>query len=99
MSSNLDDMLKEAPSLTLDPFSQMGTEPEAPAVKEEEPKIPEVVLTPEEQKMVDAFASQIDITNTQMVLQYGAGSQKKIADFSENALNNVRTKEDRKSVV
>ena len=93
MSSNLDDMLKEAPSLTLDPFSQMGTEPEAPAVKEEEPKIPEVVLTPEEQKMVDAFASQIDITNTQMVLQYGAGSQKKIADFSENALNNVRTKD------
>lgn len=93
MSSNLDEMLKEAPSLTLDPFSQMGTEPEAPAVKEEEPKIPEVVLTPEEQKMVDAFASQIDITNTQMVLQYGAGSQKKIADFSESALNNVRTKD------
>ena len=43
--------------------------------------------------MVDDFASQIDITNTQMVLQYGAGSQKKIADFSENALNNVRTKD------
>lgn len=43
--------------------------------------------------MVDDFAAQIDITNTQMVLQYGAGSQKKIADFSENALNNVRTKD------
>lgn len=43
--------------------------------------------------MVDDFASQIDITNTQMVMQYGAGSQKKIADFSESALNNVRTKD------
>ena len=43
--------------------------------------------------MVNDFAAQIDITNTQLVLQYGAGSQKKIADFSENALNNVRTKD------
>ncbi len=94
MSSNLDEMLKEAPSLTLDPFSQSVSEPDSvPAVQEEEPKIPEVVLTPEEQKMVDAFAAQIDITNTQMVMQYGAGSQKKIADFSEGALNNVRTKD------
>lgn len=50
-------------------------------------------LTPEEQKMVEDFASKIDITNTQQVLQYGAGCQKKIADFSENALNNVRTKD------
>ena len=50
-------------------------------------------MTPEEQKMVNDFAAQIDITNTQMVLQYGAGCQKKIADFSENALNNVRTKD------
>ena len=64
-----------------------------PAAPETTQKVPEVVLTPAEQKMVDDFASQIDITNTQMVLQYGAGSQKKIADFSENALNNVRTKD------
>ncbi|MDE6202618.1 MAG: toxic anion resistance protein [Lachnospiraceae bacterium] len=94
MSSNLDEMLKEAPSLTLDPFAGMEEEKESPqTIQEEEPRIPEVVLTPEEQKMVDNFASQIDITNTQMVMQYGAGSQKKIADFSENALNNVRTKD------
>ena len=45
----------------------------------------EVRLTPEEQKMVDDFAEKIDITNTQQVLQYGAGCQKKIADFSETA--------------
>ena len=62
-------------------------------MKEEAPKAPEMVLTPAEQKMVDDFAAQIDITNTQLVLQYGAGSQKKIADFSENALSNVRTKD------
>lgn len=47
----------------------------------------------EEQKQVEAFAAQIDITNSQMVLQYGAGVQKKIADFSETALGNVRTKD------
>lgn len=52
-----------------------------------------MVLTPEEQKQVDAYAEQIDISNSEMVLQYGAGSQKKIADFSETALGNVRTKD------
>ncbi len=94
MSTNLDEMLKEAPTLTLAPFAGADGPEESPqALQEEEPKVPEVVLTPEEQKMVDSFASQIDITNTQMVMQYGAGSQKKIADFSENALNNVRTKD------
>ena len=92
MSNDLDAMLKEAPSLTFEPFG-VQPQPEAPAVQEEAPAAPEVVLTPEEQKMVNDFASQIDITNTQLVLQYGAGSQKKIADFSENALNNVRTKD------
>ncbi len=94
MSSNLDDMLQEAPSLTLEPFEQAEIVENAPlSTAEEKPKIPEVVLTPQEQKMVDDFAAQIDITNTQMVMQYGAGSQKKIADFSESALNNVRTKD------
>ncbi len=95
MSNDLDEMLKEAPTLTFEPFS--GTQPEVPAVMEPE-KVPkpeemQVSLTAEEQKMVDDFAAQIDLRNTQMVLQYGAGSQKKIADFSETALNNVRTKD------
>ena len=93
MSDNLDEMLKEAPTLTLSPFTEETPAPELPTVKEEAPKAPEMVLTPAEQKMVDDFAAQIDITNTQLVLQYGAGSQKKIADFSENALSNVRTKD------
>jgi uncharacterized protein YaaN involved in tellurite resistance len=93
MSDNLDEMLKEAPTLTLSPFTEETPAPELPTVKEEAPKAPEMVLTPAEQKMVDDFAAQIDITNTQLVLQYGAGSQKKIADFSEGALSNVRTKD------
>lgn len=50
-------------------------------------------LTPEEQKIVDSYVSQIDLNNSQLVIQYGAGAQKKIADFSEGALNNVRTKD------
>ena len=94
MNNSLDEMLKEAPSLTFEPFSQPEVMDSTALAKEEEaPKIPEVVLTPDEQKMVDDFASKIDITNTQAVMQYGAGSQKKIADFSESALNNVRTKD------
>lgn len=97
MNNDLDAMLKEAPTLTFDPFAQAaGDTADAQQdvqQKEAQVKVPEVVLTPEEQKMVNDFAAQIDITNTQLVMQYGAGSQKKIADFSENALNNVRTKD------
>ncbi len=92
MSNDLDEMLSQGPTLTFEPFSQPEA-PEVPTAAEATQKIPEAVLTPAEQKMVDDFAAQIDISNTQMVLQYGAGSQKKIADFSEGALNNVRTKD------
>ncbi len=53
----------------------------------------DVNLTEEEQKMVDDFAEQIDLSNTNIVLQYGAASQKKIADFSDSALEGVRTKD------
>lgn len=94
MSKDLDELLQEAPTLTFEPFPQ--EQPQAPtAVKTEEVKEEEwkVELTPQEQKMVNDFAAQIDLNNTQMILQYGAGSQKKIADFSETALNSVRTKD------
>lgn len=95
MSKELDELLKEAPTLTFEPFPKEKEEVVSapttePAPKEEKIK---VTLTPEEQKMVNDFASQIDLTNTQLILQYGAGSQKKIAEFSETALNNVRTKD------
>lgn len=94
MSKDLDEMLKEAPTLTFEPFTE--EKEEIVVVEEAAPEVvkePEVQLTPEEQKMVDDFAAQIDLTNTQMVMQYGAGSQKKIADFSETALNSIRTKD------
>ena len=95
----------EMPSLTLEPdfAPEVKKEPEvqvqgqlmevAPEMNPVQQKMAQTVLTPEEQKMVDDFAGQIDLTNTQAVLQYGAGSQKKIADFSETALSNVRTKD------
>ncbi|MBQ8815881.1 MAG: toxic anion resistance protein [Lachnospiraceae bacterium] len=95
MSKNLDEMLKETPTLTFEPFAEDKNEiVEAKVVVEEEkPATIQVVLTEEEQALVDSFAAQIDITDTKQVLQYGAGSQKKIADFSETALNSVRTKD------
>ena len=80
-----------APSLTLDPEADAKVVEEAkkatPATVEDTP------LSPEEQKMVDDFAEKIDITNSQMVLQYGAASQKKLSDFSDTALSRVRTKD------
>ncbi len=83
--------------LTLEPFTE---EKEEPAVVEKEEVVQPVDekknkgdFNSQEQKQVDAFVKQIDITNSQMVLQYGASSQKKIADFSESALGNVRTKD------
>ena len=85
------DTAPAAPSLTLDP------EADAKVVEEAKKATPVTVedtpLSPEEQKMVDDFAEKIDITNSQMVLQYGAASQKKLSDFSDTALSRVRTKD------
>lgn len=52
-----------------------------------------IVMTPEEERMVQDFVEKIDLTDSNMILQYGAGAQKKMADFSENALENVKTKD------
>lgn len=91
MGQDINEMMQEAPVLTLDPFGE--TKEEVAEVKEEE-KIEELeVLTPEEKKMVADFAAKIDLRSSNAILQYGAGAQKKIADFSENALENVRTKD------
>ena len=81
------------PTLTFEPLQE-----EAPVaeVKKEEPAKPEMddsILSPQERKMVDDFAKQIDIRNSAAILQYGAGTQKKMADFSEDALDKVRTKD------
>lgn len=93
MEKNLDELLQEAPTLTFGNLEENKETVAEEPVKEQKKEIQDVVLTEEEQKMVRDFASQIDLSNTQMVLQFGAGSQKKIADFSETALNNVRTKD------
>ncbi|MEI3338036.1 MAG: toxic anion resistance protein [Clostridium sp.] len=61
--------------------------------KEEPPKEEEIQLSEEEKKMVEAFVDKIDLTNSNSVLQYGSGAQKKIADFSGVALNNVKSKD------
>ena len=92
MSNEFQD-LSTTPTLTLDPF-QAQEEKKMPAEAErQEPALDENILTEEERRMVDAFAKQIDLTNSTMVLQYGAGTQKKMADFSESALENVRSKD------
>ena len=81
------------PSLTLEPDLNDGPEL---VVKEEtalQQTQPETILTPEEQKIVDDFAAKIDVENTTQILQYGAGTQKKMADFSDTALANVRTQD------
>lgn len=92
MAQDLDEMMQKAPTLTLDPF---GGEKAAVAEKEPEPlvKEEEVNLSPEERRMVEEFAAKIDLHSSNMILQYGAGAQKKMADFSETALENVRTKD------
>lgn len=89
----------QGPSLTLEP----GLDPEPPkgaplmeAKPEMDPvqkEMAETVLTEEEQKMVDAFAEKIDVENTNQILQYGAGTQKKMADFSDEALENVKAQD------
>ncbi len=92
MSDELKDFTV-TPTLTFEPLQE-----EAPVaeVKKEEPAKPEMdesILSPQERKMVDDFSKQIDIRNSAAILQYGAGTQKKMADFSEDALDKVRTKD------
>lgn len=82
------------PVLTLYPTEM---EQEATGIEKAEPEEektePQVVLSPKEQKMVDDFAASIDLSNSNMVLMYGTGAQKKIADFSETALEHIKTKD------
>ena len=92
MSNDFQDM-STAPTLTLDPFQTQGQKQPPVEQPKEEPALDESILTDEERRTVDAFAQQIDLTNSTLVLQYGAGTQKKMADFSEDALNNVRSKD------
>ncbi len=85
--------LDTAPTLTLEPFQVQEEKKPPVAQQQEDPALDDSILTEEERRQVDAFASQIDLTNSTLVLQYGAGTQKKMADFSESALENVRSKD------
>lgn len=91
MTDDMKEMIDQAPSLTLTPFEE--EKDTQPIEIEKKAAEPEVILSPSEQKMVDEFAAKIDLGNSNIILQYGAGAQKKIADFSQNALNNVKTKD------
>ena len=85
-----------APSLTLEPNLDSAQQAQAEEQKEREAnavKVDESMLTEAERKMVEEFSKKIDVTNSNLVLQYGAAAQKNIAAFSESALNNVKTKD------
>lgn len=84
------------PTLTFEPFAE--TKKEKPVPQQEMPKPEpiyeeEALLSEQEKKQVEAFAEKIDLNNSTLVLQYGAGAQKKIADFSDKTLENVRSKD------
>ena len=91
--------MSEEIKLTLDPFGAQEAEKIAAEDVSVEQKLAELAeltsanLTEEEKAEIAAFAEQIDITDTTSILQYGAGSQQKVADFSDSALKNVRTEQ------
>ena len=92
MENEFKDFEMETPSLTLEP--DLGEfEKKEEVIPKTQPQEEVPVLTPEEQKMVNDFAAKIDIENTNQILQYGAGTQKKMADFSDTALENVKTQD------
>ena len=86
------DLAASAPTLTF------GSEPEAQPAQaqaqvEEAADPEESILTPEELRMVEEFSKKIDVTDSKAILTYGAGTQKKMADFSEKTLESVKTKD------
>ena len=86
-----------APELTLEPTAPQAPQPDEAAIQAQRDanavKLDESMLSEAEKKMVDEFAKKIDVTDSNLVLQYGAAAQKNIAAFSENALNSVKTKD------
>ena len=91
MEDTLQDLKVEAPVLSFDTVTAEPVPAEMTLTEPRKQPKQEIVLTPEEQKQVDSFVGQIDLHNTQAIMNYGTGTQKKIADFSQKALDNVRT--------
>ena len=97
MSDEFEKLAGAAPTLTLTPFPEKE---ELPAKKEEETVAEtkekmeeEARFTPEELQQIQAFSQQINLSDGNMILQYGAGAQQKLADFSEKALANVKSQD------
>ncbi|MFR9310859.1 toxic anion resistance protein [Hydrogeniiclostridium mannosilyticum] len=91
----MDEKLDVTPMLTLEPLendTEVALQP-ATSAQPEAPVFDESSLSEQERKIVNDFAEKIELSNSNVILQYGSGAQKKIADFSENTLNNVRTKD------
>ena len=93
MSDKFNDEINIKPELTFESFKDQVIDINVKEEKQNEEIIEEIHLTEEEKKMVDQFVDKIEITNSNSILQYGVGAQKKISDFSETALNNVKTKD------
>ncbi|MGL5726205.1 toxic anion resistance protein [Cetobacterium sp.] len=81
------------PELSFQPFEEAALNVGVKEEKIEKEIVEEIKLTEDEKKMVDQFVDKIEISNSNSILQYGVGAQKKISDFSQSALNNVRTKD------
>lgn len=94
-SLTLEQQAPAAPGLTLDaaPEQQAEQPAEAPKPLDADAMAEESGLSPEEKQQVEDFAKKIDLSNSTQILQYGAASQKKVADFSTSALENIRTKD------
>lgn len=92
MSDEFKENIDLKPELVFEPIEEEVVKVEVKEEKNEE-IIDEINLTEEEKRMVDQFVDKIEIKSSNSILQYGVGAQKKISDFSETALNNVRTKD------
>lgn len=98
MSDEFEKLAGTAPTLTLTPFPEKKEElpqkTEEQAVAEVKEKMEEESrFTTDEQQQIQAFSQQINISDSNMILQYGAGAQQKLADFSEKALENVKSQD------
>ena len=90
---NMLELEESIPSLTLTPDLEEAAPAEEAAPEIEPVFLEESAYTEAERKVINDFSEKIDITNATMVLQYGSAAQKKLSDFSESALSNVRTKD------
>ncbi len=96
--TDFDKMTAEAPTLDFGAFDapqekELPTQAEPEAIPAPQGEMDDSMLSEEQKQMVSEFVEKIDLRNSNAILQYGAGTQKKMADFSEKALENVRTKD------